>query len=109
MKLLESVLRTPNRRIGLIALAVIILDQLTKFIIVELLPDSSIEKTIIPGFFKLVHWQNTGAAWSLFRGSNAVVAIVRLRALAILYFSRHHFDAQTLIGQTTFDLIYSGI
>jgi signal peptidase II len=111
MKLLESVLRTPNRRIGLIALAVIILDQLTKFIIVEFLPDSSIEKTIIPGFFKLVHWQNTGAAWSLFRGSNAVLTIVALVALVILiyYLGRHHFDARTLIEQIAFGLICGGI
>jgi len=111
MKLLESVLRTPNRRIGLIALAVIILDQLTKFIIVELLPDSSIEKTIIPGFFKLVHWQNTGAALCLFRGCNSVLSIFSLLALFILifYLSRHHFDARTLIEQIAFGLICGGI
>jgi signal peptidase II len=109
MKLLESVLRTPNRRIGLIALAVIALDQLTKIIIVNLLPNSSIEKTVIPGFFKLVHWENTGAAWSLFRGSNAVLAAVALVALVVLYFSRHHFDARTLVGQIAFGLICGGI
>jgi signal peptidase II len=109
MKLLESVLRTPNRRIGLIALVVIALDQLTKIIIVNVLPNSSIEKTVIPGFFKLVHWENTGAAWSLFRGSNAVLAIIALVALVVLYFSRHHFDARTLVGQIAFGLICGGI
>jgi signal peptidase II len=110
MKLLESVIRSPNRRIGLIALGVIFLDQLTKVLIVTFLPkDSNIEKVIIPGFFKLVHWQNTGAAWSLFRGSNAVLAVVALVALVILYFSRHHFDARTLVGQTAFGLICGGI
>lgn len=110
MKLLESVLRTPNRRIGLIAIAVIILDQLTKVLVVTFLPkDSNIEKIIIPGFFKLVHWENTGAAWSLFRGSNAVLAVVALVALVVLYFSRHHFDARTLIGQVAFGLICGGI
>ena len=111
MKLLESVLRTPNRRIGLIALAVIIIDQLTKFVVVEFLPDSSVEKTIIPGFFKLVHWQNTGAAWSLFRGSNAVLTVVALVALVILifYLSRHHFDARTISEQIAFGLICGGI
>ncbi len=109
MKLLESMLRTPNRRIGLIALAVIILDQLTKVLIVASLPNANIEKTVIPGFFKLVHWENTGAAWSLFRGSNAVLAIVALVALVVLYFSRHHFDARTLIGQVAFGLICGGI
>src|SRR6267142_4262060 len=112
MKLLESALRSPNRRIKLIALAIIFLDQLTKVLIVTFLPkDSNIEKTIIPGFFKLVHWQNTGAAWSLFRGSNAVLAIVALVALVILifYLSRHHFDARTLIEQIAFGLICGGI
>src|SRR3954467_8851636 len=109
MKLLEPVLRTPNRRIGLIALAVIILDQVTKLLIVTFLRNSSIEKTVIPGFFKLVHWENTGAAWSLFRGSNAVLAIVALVALVVLYFSRHHFDARTLLGQVAFGLICGGI
>src|SRR5882724_7972064 len=111
MKLLESVLRTPNRRIGLIALAVIILDQLSKFVIVEFLPDSSVEKTIIPGFFKLVHWQNTGAAWSILRGNNTVLAIVALVALVILifYLSRHHFDARTISEQIAFGLICGGI
>src|SRR2546423_565816 len=109
MKLLESVLRTPNRRIGLIAFAVIALDQLTKFIIVAALPDSRFEKTVIPGFFKLVHWENTGAAWSLFRGSNAILAIVALVALIVLYFSRHHFEARTLIGQIAFGFICGGI
>lgn len=109
MKLLESVLRTPNRRIGLIALAVIALDQITKIIVVNVLPNSSIEKTVIPGFFKLVHWENTGAAWSLFRGSNAVLAAVALVALIVLYFSRHHFDARTLVGQIAFGLICGGI
>lgn len=109
MKLLESVLRTPNRRIALIALAVIALDQITKIIIVNVLPNSTIEKTVIPGFFKLVHWENTGAAWSLFRGSNAILAAVALVALVILYFSRHHFDARTLVGQIAFGLICGGI
>jgi signal peptidase II len=111
MKLLESVLRTPNRRIGLIALAVIIIDQLTKFLIVESMPDSSIEKTLIPGFFKLVHWQNTGAAWSILRGNNTGLTIVALVALVILifYLSRHHFEARTLVEQTAFGLICGGI
>jgi len=109
MKLLESMLRTPNRRIGLIALAVIVLDQLTKFVIVTVLPDPRFEKTVIPGFFKLVHWENTGAAWSLFRGSNAILAIVALIALVVLYFSRHHFDARTFAGQIAFGLICGGI
>src|SRR5882672_7122885 len=109
MRFLDFILKTPYRRVVVIALAVIMLDQLTKVIVVRSLPSSVHEKIIVPGFFKLVHWENTGAAWSLFRGSNAALAIVALVALVILYFSRHHFEARTLVGQTAFKLIYGDI
>jgi signal peptidase II len=58
-----------------------------------------------------VHWQNTGAAWSLFRGSNAVLTVVAMIALVILvfYLSRHHFDARTISEQIAFGLICGGI
>jgi signal peptidase II len=67
------------------------------------------EKIIIDGFFKFVHWGNTGAAWSLFRGNNNLLALVALAALVVLYFSRHHFDSRTLLGQIAFGLIFGGI
>jgi len=101
-------LRPPNRRIGLVALAVVGLDQLTKLLIPKLLGYNQ-EKVIIDGFFKLVHWANTGAAWSLFRGNNNMLALVALVALVVLYFSRHHFDSRTLLGQMAFGLIFGGI
>jgi signal peptidase II len=63
----------------------------------------------VPGFFKFVHWQNTGAAWSLFRGNNGLLAVVALVALLILFLSRHHFDSHTLLGQIAFGLIIGGI
>jgi signal peptidase II len=56
-----------------------------------------------------VHWGNTGAAWSLFRGNNNVLALVALTALVVLFFSRHHFDSRTLLGQAAFGLICGGI
>ena len=40
------------------------LDQITKAIVLHYLPNVWDEQNIVPGFFKLVHWQNTGAAWS---------------------------------------------
>jgi len=106
--LLNAVLRTPNRRIGLVALAIVGLDQLTKLLVLEFLGYTQ-EKVVIEGFFKLVHWANTGAAWSLFRGNNKVLALVALAALVVLFFSRHHFDSRTLLGQIAFGLIFGGI
>lgn len=108
MSLLQSVLRTPNRRIGLIALLIIGIDQLTKKIVLEFLGYAQ-EKVVVDGFFKFVHWGNTGAAWSLFRGNNNILALVALVALVVLFLSRHHFDSRTLLGQIAFGLIFGGI
>src|SRR5207245_8014471 len=102
---------TPNRRVGMIALLVVLLDQLTKQIVLWALGDSPSlkEKVVVDGFFKFVHWGNTGAAWSLFRGNNAWLALVAVIALVVLFFSRHHFDARSALGQLAFRLICGGI
>ena len=100
---------TPNRRIAAIALVVFVLDQIAKLLVLKLLPVKGTEKVIIDGFFKFVHWGNTGAAWSLFRGNNELLAIVALAALLILFLTRHHFDSRTLLGQIAFGMIFGGI
>ena len=98
-----------GRRIVLVAVLVFALDQLTKFLVLQSLPRGA-ERVIIDGFFKFVHWGNTGAAWSLFRGNNAVLAVVALIALLVLFLGRHHFfDARSLLGQSAFGLLVGGI
>ena len=109
MPLLDFILKTPYRRVASIALSVVGLDQLTKWIVVRSLPSAVHEKIVISGFFKLVHWENTGAAWSLFRDNNALLAGVALVALVILFLTRHHFDIHTLGGQISLGLIFGGI
>ena len=101
-------LRTPNRRIAIIALLVVALDQITKQIVLHFLGYRN-EKVVIEGFFKFVLWGNTGAAWSLFRGNNALLALIAVVALVVLFFSRHHFDARSVLGQLAFGLICGGI
>ena len=108
MSPLNSLLRTPNRRIAIIALLVIALDQLTKQLVLQFLHYTH-EKVVIEGFFKFVHWGNTGAAWSLFRGNNGLLAGVAFVALLVLILSRHHFDSRTLFSQVAFGLIFGGI
>jgi len=102
-------LGTPNRRIAAITLAVFALDQLTKLLVLRFLPAAGTEKVIVDGFFKFVHWGNTGAAWSLFRGNNELLAIVALVALLVLFLSRHHFESRTGLGQLAFGLVFGGI
>jgi len=108
MNWLKQLVRTPNRRIGVIALLLYGLDQLTKWLVLGILPLGQ-ERVIIEGFFKFVHWGNTGAAWSMFRGNNALLAIVALVALLVLFLTRHHFESKTLTGQIAFGLIFGGI
>ncbi len=108
MRLVNTLLRTPNRRIAVIALLVLAFDQITKAFVLRFLGYAR-EKVVVDGFFKFVHWGNTGAAWSLFRGNNELLAIIALGALVALFLSRHHFESHTLLGQVAFGLIFGGI
>jgi signal peptidase II len=97
-----------NWRIALIALSVLILDQVTKQIVVRFLSLHD-ERNVVNGFFKLVYWSNTGAAWSMFHNSNEALAIVSLVALLGLFLWRNHFDTKTPLGQISMGLIFGGI
>lgn len=99
---------TPTRRMALIAAFIFAADQLTKLAVLRFL-DHSQERVIVPGFFKFVHWVNTGAAWSLFHDKNAVLAVVSFVALVGLFIWRNHFDTKTVMGQISLGLIFGGI
>jgi len=105
---MEAMKVNPTWRIAYLALGVFLLDQLTKMIVFKYLGYGQ-EKDIIHGFFKFVHWGNTGAAWSIFRGNNALLAGVALAALVILFLTRHHFDIHNFGGQVSLGLIFGGI
>jgi signal peptidase II len=104
----QTIFSKSNRRIAVLAVFILLLDQITKWFVLRTLQTGD-EMVVIPGFFHLVHRDNTGAAWSLFTGNNAILAAVALVALIVLYFSRHHFNAHTLTGQFAFGLIFGGI
>lgn len=108
MSLVRNVLRTPERRIVCVALVILFLDQLTKSLVLRFLGYAE-ERVMVPGFFKFVHWGNTGAAWSMFKDNNMVLAGIAVVALVVLYFTRRHFDYRTTLGQFAFGLIVGGI
>src|SRR5580704_606781 len=108
MSAAQSIFSKPSRRIAALALCVVVLDQITKWwVLKDVYRDE--ERVIIPGFFNLTYRINTGAAWSMFTGNNAVLAIVALAALVVLYLTRRHFSAHRLLGQVAFGLIFGGI
>lgn len=95
-------------RILNLALTILFFDQLTKLLVLRHL-DFADEKEVIHGFFKFVHWGNTGAAWSMFTGNNGALAAVAVVALVILVLARHHFNVHTVGGQVSLGLIIGGI
>lgn len=97
-----------NQRIALVAAVSVLLDFVSKVIVLRTL-DFHQEREIIPGFFKFVHWRNTGAAWSFWSGNNEMLAIISLLALLLLFIYREHFDTRNLLGQAALGLIFGGI
>lgn len=108
MNLLTKLFRTRTSRIAAVALLVLAWDQLSKALVLRFLGYQE-EKIVVPGFFKFVYWQNTGAAWSLFTGNNTLLALVAVVALIVLFLGRHHFDSSSKLGQTALGLIFGGI
>lgn len=97
-----------TRRIFGLAMVIFALDQFTKWLVLRSIPLWD-EHVVVPGFFNLCHRHNTGAAWSMFDGNNALLAAVALIALVALFLARHQFHAHTLTGQFAFGLIFGGI
>ena len=102
-----------NIRILVIGLVTLALDQLTKWIVVQKIPGPSYGAdapiVVIDGFFELVHYGNTGAAWSMFSGNNFWLAIFSMFALVFLWIYRRHFGVETALGQVALGLMLGGV
>lgn len=102
--------QTYNGRIAALAVSVFALDQLTKLAVLNFLPaPGQSEIHVLPGFFTLVHWHNTGAAWSMFHDNNWVLAAISMIALIVLILFRAKFGANTTLGSIALGLIFGGI
>lgn len=65
------------------AVCILILDQVTKYIIIEKLPiGSSIE--VIGGFFYITNVKNRGAAFGLFQDSISILTIISIVAIVLI-------------------------
>ena len=99
---------TANQRILSVALAIFAADQLTKLIVLKVLGPLE-ERDVVSGFFKFVHWQNTGAAFSMFHQKNSILALISAVAVVALWVFRQHFEARRLSGQIALGLLFGGI
>jgi signal peptidase II len=84
--LLKTKLKSNLLLIG-IALVIIVLDQLTKFIIRQNL---SLGQAWLPfppsDFFRIVYWQNTGAAFGTFQNGNTVLKVFTSVIILVILF-----------------------
>jgi signal peptidase II len=96
----------------LIALIVVVLDRWTKHVVAQRISLYS-HIQIIPGFFRLTHTENTGAAFSLFADSTAPwktglligFSVIALLVVSVLLWKNNHAHIATGIA---FSLIMGG-
>src|SRR5713226_4565959 len=89
----------------LIVLVVVLLDRWTKYVVAQRISLYS-HIQVIPGFFRLTHTENTGAAFSLFADSPApwktgmLIAFsgIALVVVSVLLWKNHHAHVATGIG-----------
>ena len=96
------------RRVALIAAVIALVDQLTKWLVLRGV-DPAQPIPVVDGFFQIVNWRNTGAAWGIFRDYNLVLAIVSALTVLALYIFRHTFGVQRTGPALALGLIAGGI
>jgi signal peptidase II len=99
---------SPARRTWTVALAIFVADQISKGVVTATLPYHE-ERVVVDGFFRFVHWGNTGAAWSVFSQRNGWLAAFSSVAVAALWMLRRQFEYHRPGGQLALGLLFGGI
>ena len=92
---------------------VLILDQLTKLLVMRYIPFGTYNYPepipVIKGFFYLVHIGNTGSAWGMFENLGLYLAIFALVAVTSIFLFRKMLMLHLLPMQIVFGLMIGGI
>ncbi len=83
-------------------------DQLTKLWVSHRLAFGA-EETIIPGFFQLVHWGNTGAAFSMMQGQGWFFILLAAAAIVTMSWMAWRGHIKDPLSKTAFSLLGAGI
>ena len=95
-----------NKKVFVIAITILIIDQLSKMIANTYLIDNII--TIIPNFFKLEYALNTGAAWSILNNQQFILIIISIILMIILFMFHNNFK-KNLRNDLAFGFLFGGI
>jgi signal peptidase II len=94
--------------VALIAVAIAALDQFSKWLVVRSIsPEET--RVVVSGFFSLVNWRNTGAAWGIFQRYNLLLTAVSLLTVLVLWLFRHSFPLKRPGPRLALGLIAGGI
>ena len=95
---------------GILALAVLALDQASKLLVCAIWPQpGSGQLVLIPGFLRIVHWRNPGAAWGIFSDHTWMLAALSLAAAAaIVIFFRTITEGKAILA-IPFGVLLGGI
>jgi signal peptidase II len=92
----------------LIGIAITLVDQLTKMLILR---EFHLYQAVpvIPGLFDLRYIQNTGAAWGMFAGGQGWLAVLSVVVLVLLVACNRSFFSSRRCDQVAYGLIVGGI
>lgn len=82
---------------------------MTKALVVSAWQPGSAGTTVIPGFFRLVHFRNRGGAWGIFGNYPWALTIFSILALGFLVLRFHHFVEGSRVRAVFLALIMGGI
>lgn len=91
-----------------LSLLIVVLDQLTKWLVrVEFPLGHSIP--VIPGLFNLTYVRNTGAAWGIMGGLNGWLAVLSIVMLVVIVVFRRSFLSDVPVHRMALGCMVGGI
>ena len=95
-------------KIYFIAILGVIVDQITKFLVVSNF-DVGLGRTIIKSFFSIVYIQNTGAAWGIFSDGTLILSIVSTLFLIFFFIYISKLKYVSKLNSIAYGMFIGGI
>ncbi len=96
-----------NAVFALTAIAILLLDQLSKYLVIKNIPiHDSLE--VIPNFFYLTHIKNSGAAFGIFQGMINIFIIVSIVAVVLIIILRSLLEINSYLYNASLGFILGG-
>lgn len=95
---------------GILGGLVLVLDQISKFLVLHYWPEPGrVYQEVIPGFFSMVHFRNTGAAWGILSDHTWLLGLISLFALAAIIVFFRQLSESRLPLALSYGILTGGI